>query len=156
LRTLNCTPGTQVYFSRFGCVLTMASLHCIMIRTLFGALTTLPVLPFAMAVPLPNPIPVSLPAASAESPTRVGAVWSDHWYEGKHQVLELGCNFLISTKGLAGHVSSYVVLPGYQCWFYEDKHCFGEELFTAKSREDATLKDYDDNKMASVACNYAS
>jgi len=131
----------------------MALLLCLLIPTFWGTLTILPVVALAAAVP--NPVPVSLPAPSAEDRTRVGAVWSDHWYEGKHQALELGCNFLIGTKDLAGHVSSFVVLPGYECWFYEDKHCFGGELFKAKSREDATLKGYDDNKVASVACNYA-
>lgn len=130
----------------------MASLLRLMMHMLFGVLA----IALVAATPLPNPIPVPRPAPSAEGQTQVGAVWSDYWYEGKHQALELGCNFLIGTKSLAGHVSSFVVLPGYQCWFYEDKHCFGGELFMAKSREDATLKGYDDNKVASVACNYAN
>ena len=134
----------------------MASILRLSVLTLSGVLTILPAIALAAAVPLPNPVPVSLPAPSEGDQTRVGAVWSDPWFQGTYQALELGCNFLIGTKGLAGHVSSFVVLPGYQCWFYEDKHCFGGELFTAKSREDATLKGYDDDRVASVACNYAN
>lgn len=133
----------------------MARLLQLIITTLLGLLILLPTIP-ALAIPIAHPVPIPAPApAPSTDPGRAGAVWTKHWFQGTIQPLELGCNFLLRTKGLAGHVSSYVVLPGFKCWFYEDQHCFGGELFVAEGRDDATLDGHHDDKIASVACNYA-